>query len=116
MRFRRWVGSTISVVAASVIAPIAVGLQSPPMAFASSTHSASHAVLVASRTTTFPWKGHDPSCEVRLPIPLFVRYARFTTCPPKRVLVLGDSVAITMGIQMNFDQENWGAIVDVAAT
>jgi hypothetical protein len=115
MRFRRWIGSTISVVAASVIALVAIGLQSPSTAFAA-TRSASHAVLVASRTTTFPWKGHDPSCEVRVPIPLFVRYARFTTCPPKRVLVLGDSVAITMGIQMNIDQEDWGAIVDVVAT
>jgi hypothetical protein len=103
------------VVVASVIALIAVGLQSPSMAFASSTQSAPHALLVASQTATFPWKGQDPSCEVRLPIPHYVSYGRFTTCPPKRVLVLGDSVAITMGVQMSLDQEDWGTLVDVAA-
>ncbi len=45
----------------------------------------------------------------------YVRYGRFTTCPPKRVLVLGDSVALTMGIQMSLNQEDWGTIVDDAA-
>ena len=114
MHVRRWVRRSVSVLATSAIALIAVGLQSPSVALASSTQSVSHAVLVASRTTTFPWKGHDPSCEVRLPNPAFASHGRFTTCPPKRVLLLGDSVALTMGIQMSLDQEDWGTIIDDA--
>jgi len=115
VHFRRWVRSSVSVFATSAVALIAVGFASPSVAFASSTQSVSHAVPVASPTTTFPWKGHDPSCKVRLLIPGVVSYGRFTTCPPKRVLVLGDSVALTMGIQMALGQEDWGTIVDDAA-
>jgi hypothetical protein len=113
VHFRRWVGSSLAVFAMSAIALTAVGLRSPSVAFASSAQSASQTALVASQTRTFPWKGHDPSCEIRLPIPGHIKYGQFTTCPPKRLLLLGDSVAVTMGIQMSLDQDNWGTVVDV---
>jgi hypothetical protein len=101
----------MSVSATLVIALIAVGLQSPSVAYASSTQAHSRALLAASRTTTFPWKGHDPSCKVRLANPNIISYGRFTTCPPKRVLVLGDSVAVTMGPQLAINEEDWGTLV-----
>jgi SGNH domain (fused to AT3 domains) len=65
-----------------------------------------------AKDTAFPWKGHDPSCSVLLPAPGPPQYERFTTCPPKRVLLVGDSVALTMGIQMALGQEKWGALMD----
>ena len=92
----------------------AVGLRSPSMAFASSAQSVSQARPIASPTSTFPWKGDDSPCKVRLPIPGYVSYGRFTTCPPKRVLVLGDSVGVSIGIQMSLGQEDWGTLVDDA--
>ena len=102
----------MSISATFVMALIAVGLQTPSVAYASATQS--FPILVASQTTTFPWKGSDPSCDVRLPVVGRARYGKFTTCPPKRVLVLGDSVALTMGIQLALDQADWGTIVDDA--
>jgi hypothetical protein len=63
----------------------------------------------------FPWKGHDPPCAVRLPIYGSISYKTFTTCPPKRVLLIGDSVALTMGIQMSLHQENWGTLIENAS-
>ena len=72
-------------------------------------------MLAASRTKAFPWKGNGPSCEIRLPVPFGVSSGLFSTCPPKRVLILGDSVSLTMGIQMSLDQEDWGTLVDIAA-
>ena len=66
----------------------------------------------ASSRTQFPWKGHDATCSVRLPTPGYVTYGQFTTCPPKRVLVIGDSLALTMGIEMSIGQEDWGTIMD----
>jgi hypothetical protein len=69
-------------------------------------------MLVASRTTAFPWKGHDPSCKVRLPNPNVISYGRFTTCPPKHVLFLGDSVAVTMALQLAPNEEDWGTLVE----
>ena len=41
----------------------------------------------------------------------FITYQVFTTCPPKRVLIVGDSVALTMGIQMSLNQEDWGTLI-----
>jgi hypothetical protein len=114
MRLGHWVRDSATAFLTSAIALVTVGVQSPSVALASSTQSLSDAKLVASQTTTFPWKGHDPSCKVRLPAAGSVSYGRFTTCPPKRVLVLGDSVALTMGIQMFLDQEDFGTIVDDA--
>ena len=84
-----------------------VGLQTASGAFASTSHPTTR----ASSNTSFPWKGDSPACAVRLPISGFITYKVFTTCPPKRVLVIGDSIALTMGIQMSLDQENWGTLI-----
>lgn len=115
MHLRHRVRHSVSVFATLTFALIAVATQSPSIAFASSAQSVSHAQPIASQTSTFPWKGSDPSCKVRLPVPDYVSYGQFTTCPPKRVLVLGDSVGVSMGIQMSLDQEDWGTIIDDAA-
>ncbi len=98
MHFPRWVAASASVIALWAGGIIGTGTPSG-----------------AAQTPAFPWKGSDPSCEVRLPIPGFVAYGSFATCPPKRVLVLGDSVALTMGIQLSLDQEDWGTLIENAA-
>ncbi len=36
----------------------------------------------------------------------------FNTCPPKRVLLIGDSVALTMGIEMVLHEKDWGTLID----
>jgi peptidoglycan/LPS O-acetylase OafA/YrhL len=39
----------------------------------------------------------------------------FTTCPPKRVLVVGDSLAFTLGLPMMDDEQNYGVQISNAA-
>lgn len=87
-----------------------VALQPLSGALASTSHGVSLAAP-ASTNTGFPWKGHSVGCAVRLPVRGFITYQVFTTCPPKRVLVIGDSVALTMGIQMSLNQANWGTLL-----
>jgi|HubBroStandDraft_6_1064221.scaffolds.fasta_scaffold70266_2 hypothetical protein len=73
------------------------------------------ASAAAATHTKYPWKGHDPACDIRLHNPGATIDGVFTTCPPKRVLLLGDSLALTMGIQMALHEANWGTIIDDAA-
>jgi peptidoglycan/LPS O-acetylase OafA/YrhL len=40
---------------------------------------------------------------------------RFTTCPPKRLLVIGDSIAFTIGLPMLEDEQRYGVEVANAA-
>jgi peptidoglycan/LPS O-acetylase OafA/YrhL len=40
---------------------------------------------------------------------------RFTTCPPKRILVIGDSIAFTIGLPMLEDEQSYGVEVANAA-
>jgi hypothetical protein len=110
MQIHHRIGALSVVFATLAIAMIAFVPQPASDALAASSRSASSAKHVE-----FPWKGHGPSCDVRIPTPGFVTYGHFSTCPPKRVLLVGDSVALTMGIQMSLDQEDWGSIVDIAA-
>jgi len=88
-------------------------------------------------------RGHDPACTITLtnkptygvaPIPLAreaqFEYSslghhrltwsgsaqqRFDTCPPKRVLVVGDSIAFTIGVPMLADGSRYGVEVADAA-
>ena len=47
------------------------------------------------------WKGKSSGCSVQLPSSNGPKsYLTFNTCPPKRGLLVGDSVALTMGIEM----------------
>jgi hypothetical protein len=93
-----------------VIALTMLGLQ-PATSAAASTGSASQ----TSAHSAYPWKGQGPSCAVRLPIYGSISYKSFTTCPPKRVLLIGDSVALTMGIEMSINEENWGTLIENAS-
>ncbi len=62
------------------------------------------------------WKGKSSGCSVQLPSSNGPKsYLTFNTCPPKRVLLVGDSVALTMGIEMAWHEQNWGTLVDDAA-
>ena len=93
-----------------VIALMMLGLQ-PATSGAASTGTASQ----SSVHSAYPWKGQGPSCAVRLPIYGSISYKSFTTCPPKRVLLIGDSVALTMGIEMSINEENWGTLIENAS-
>ena len=107
MKVRRRIKSSLTAFAALAIALVVAGSDSASGASASSTHPAS-----AAANATFPWKGHDAPCRVRLPASSITGYGEFTTCPPKRVLLIGDSVALTMAIQMSINQEDWGTLID----
>ena len=75
--------------------------------------AASCANRVEATSQSYPWKGTHSACEVQLPEPKgIVSYKQYNTCPPKRVLLVGDSVALTMGIQMTLDPQNWGTVID----
>ncbi len=107
MQSRRWTKSSRQVFATLAIVLTLVGLQPASSAFASKSHPTTQ----TSTDTGFPWKGHNVACAVRLPISGFITYKLFTTCPPKRVLLIGDSIALTMGIQLSINQENWGTLI-----
>jgi SGNH domain (fused to AT3 domains) len=106
MHVPRRIGSCLIVIVTCAIT-VLVGGPDASGAFASSSHSVS-----AAAHPTFPWKGDHPPCRVQLPATSIVGYGEFTTCPPKRVLFIGDSVALTMAIQLNINQEDWGTVVD----
>ena len=106
VKIRRLVGRSLLTIVTGATALLVVGPDASA-AFASSSHSAS-----AAAPSTFPWKGDHSPCRVQLPSSSITSYGEFTTCPPKRVLLIGDSVGLTMAIQMSINQEDWGTIVD----
>ncbi len=71
-------------------------------------------------STTLPttgWEGTSGPCKVQLPEPKDVAsYGSFHTCPPKHILLIGDSVALTMGIEMVLDEERYGVLLDNRTT
>ena len=73
-------------------------------------HPVIGAPAAQSPSTHFPWKGKGPRCSVHLPNAKLP--GNFMTCPPKRVLLIGDSVALSMGVEMALHQQDWGTIVD----
>jgi GDSL-like Lipase/Acylhydrolase family len=76
--------------------------------------SRSQRALVTSRS--YPWKGNHSTCQIKLPEPNgIVSIKDYNTCPPKRVLLIGDSVGLTMGIQMAINQQNYGTLIDTEA-
>lgn len=110
---RGWVPYCRRLSATSVVALSFFGL----LPVAASSASLSHLASSASRSTThaqFPWKGRSAPCAVRLPLYGSIRYESFNTCPPKHVLLIGDSVALTMGIQLSLNEQNWGTLVQNA--
>jgi SGNH domain (fused to AT3 domains) len=75
--------------------------------------------LLATRTREaslkYPWKGSQAPCRVRVPISNIAVYSKYNTCPPKRVLVIGDSLAVTMAQQMAMGDENFGTLIKIGA-
>ncbi len=85
------------------------------IASAGTAVASSRAFRAVETSQSYPWKGNH-SCRVQLPEPHgIVTYKEFNTCPPKRVLLVGDSVGLTMGIQMGMNETNWGTLVDTKA-
>ncbi|MGH9169818.1 MAG: acyltransferase family protein [Acidimicrobiales bacterium] len=71
----------------------------------------------ATVNTTVPldpvsWVGNQ-SCKVRLavPAPYDVR-VEYHTCPPVRVELIGDSMALTLGYGLESEQESYGVLMD----
>jgi hypothetical protein len=110
MQSRRWTRSSRQVFAILAIVLTLIGLQPAFGVFASTSHPA-HPAARKSTNTSFPWKGGHPACAIRLPIYGSIVYKTFTTCPPKHVLLVGDSVARTIGVQMALNQEDWGTLI-----
>ena len=114
MQSRRWIGSSRQVFAILAIALTFIGIQPASGASASTSHSTRPATQ-ASTKAEYPWKGGGTACAIRLPIHGIITYKLFTTCPPKKVLFIGDSIGLTMGIQMSLNQSNWGTLIDNAS-
>jgi hypothetical protein len=98
-----------------VLAPLVIALTMLGVQPATSAGASTGSVSQSSAHSAYPWKGQSPSCAVRLPIYGSISYRTFTTCPPKRVLLIGDSVALTMGIEMSINEENWGTLIENAS-
>lgn len=110
-------GWRIGVTAVVLALPAALGVAAATSAASSPTTPAAVGASSATTTTTTKpptsWRGNDPPCKVRLPAPPgIVAYGTFYTCPPKRVLIIGDSVALTMGMELGIDEQNWGVLLD----
>ncbi len=110
MQRRRWTRRSRQLFAISTIAFTFAALQPASGAFASTSHPADP-VARTSTDTDFPWKGGHGACAIRLPDYGSIVYKVFNTCPPKRVLLVGDSLAWTMGIQMSINEEDWGTLI-----
>lgn len=53
-----------------------------------------------------------PTCRVLLPLPPPFRvYATFHRCPPVRLLMVGDSVGLTLGLQLGHLDQNYGVLL-----
>ena len=109
-RFRAVCCALISV---TTLATLLLGLQSAALASPGLAPVTESMAAPARTAQQYPWKGSGASCQVRLPLPRgIVSYKVFTTCPPKRVLIIGDSVALSMGTEMAIHQQNWGTLID----
>ncbi|MHB8435846.1 MAG: acyltransferase family protein [Acidimicrobiales bacterium] len=49
-------------------------------------------------------------CEYR--VPPYNRLAVFHTCPPIRVMLVGDSIGLTLGIEITLNEHRYGILVD----
>lgn len=56
-------------------------------------------------------EGNDPACRVQLPFLPIRLYKTFHTCPPTRALLVGDSVALTLGFELGIDEQRYGVLL-----
>ncbi|HEV8065483.1 MAG TPA: SGNH hydrolase domain-containing protein [Acidimicrobiales bacterium] len=58
------------------------------------------------------WTGTDAPCRVLVSSTKQFGdiYGTFHTCPPKRVLLIGDSIALTLGFGLGTGEENYGVV------
>ncbi|HEY2319779.1 MAG TPA: acyltransferase family protein [Solirubrobacteraceae bacterium] len=127
------------------LAPVGAGAAVVSLLMASGAASLPTGVPAAAKLPTAPaaLRGSDAPCQVRLTDSSRVGRApvaaakdakfeygalgsaslvwsgsatkTFETCPPKRVLVIGDSIAFTMGLPMMEDEERYGVQIDNGA-
>jgi len=56
------------------------------------------------------WVGDEGPCTLQLPT-IYPATETFHTCPPVRVQVMGDSMALTLGEGLGSDQEHYGVVL-----
>jgi peptidoglycan/LPS O-acetylase OafA/YrhL len=96
-------GALAAVMVAGSVAA-AVPLPPPPLSHTTTTVS----VKLTGKS--------DVRCRVLLPVASFLKvYATFHTCPPVRVLLIGDSVGQSLGFQLALNEESYGVVIDNAA-
>jgi hypothetical protein len=63
------------------------------------------------------WAGTSPACKVLVSSTKGYGniYGTFHTCPPKHVLLIGDSIALTLGFGLGADEENYGIVFSGSA-
>jgi len=71
----------------------------------------------SSTSTTIPalrgaisWVGDQPACKLQLPADM-PAIGTFHTCPPVRVMMLGDSIATTLAFGLSANQAHYGVVV-----
>ena len=95
-------GFSGALAAVMVASSVAAAVPLPPSQLSHTTTS------VAARLTGKP----DVHCRVLLPVASFAKvYATFHTCPPKRVMLIGDSVAQSLGFQLALNEESYGVVL-----
>jgi peptidoglycan/LPS O-acetylase OafA/YrhL len=120
-------GAVVAVLVASNVAsaaplsiPVPVTTSAPaapaPAAGTPAPKSASQSSAQSSAVQRLSWVGTSPSCRVRLPVPAPYRaFQTFHTCPPERVMFVGDSVSLTLDLQMGYLEPNYGVLLEDAA-
>jgi len=106
------------VVASSVPAAAGSGLSPTGISPGSAISAGSiHFPTSAGPTTTIPappgavnWAGVQPACKVQLPTPM-PALGTFHTCPPVRVMMLGDSMGVTLAQGFVAIQQQYGVMV-----
>jgi peptidoglycan/LPS O-acetylase OafA/YrhL len=78
------------------------------------SNTASYGTVAPAKSdeATFQLKGLDRG-TVSWPLSRLTK--TFETCPPKRALIIGDSIAFTIGVPMLYDEQKYGTAVADAA-
>ncbi|HEV8064554.1 MAG TPA: SGNH/GDSL hydrolase family protein, partial [Acidimicrobiales bacterium] len=123
IRQRRWSATTIRslapVGAGAAVAALVLAANLAPVAAAGVASPTTLAPGSKATTTTIPgepghlsWLGTQ-ACEVHPAVPGGTKYppALYHTCPPVRVALLGDSMALTLGYGLGSEQRQYGVLM-----
>jgi peptidoglycan/LPS O-acetylase OafA/YrhL len=95
--------AVVALVVASSVPASAGGLINPPASGGPTT-------TIRVVTGAVSWTGDQGPCKVRLPT-IEPAYQTFHTCPPVRVMMIGDSMAETLAFGFGSNQQHYGVLV-----